>query len=574
MRQLRIHRIEILNFRGVKELEWDVTDDCVCLIGPGDSTKTTILDAIELALTPGYPAFYDTDFFNAETSEPIQISITVGDLPESFLHENVFGLFLRGWSKFGKLNDEPKGGDELVITIKLRVDDSLEPEWCVFTDRNPTGVGLRRKYREAFGISRMGSYFDYHLRWGRRSLLTQLTDNVDNLGSNLTSISRAIIDQLDTDKIPEELSKTSEYVEDLTKQLGVKSMKGYHPHLDHKSISIGEGSVILFDGPVPVRQAGLGTRRLVIMALQREMMKSGGIAIIDEIEYGLEPHRIRHLLRLVQSDIRKARGSSPPKKTGQVFISTHSSTAVVELNTNNLNIVRNVDGLTTIQCIDKSLQDIVRREPEAFLGRKVIVCEGKTELGLVWHLDEWWTEEQKRLPFACTGAVPVHGEGSNGPSIALKFNRLGYNVAWLADSDRGYNPSATELKEEGVEVLQWDGDVSTEERVCKDLPWSGIKDLFKAANQEWKNLTRKALTEISDAKLDDLDEDIDTWLGYTTQEKIRSLISKLAKEQKWYKRPDLGKGLGLIVTKYLAQIPESDLAIKLKQLRDWIDGDV
>ena len=56
---MRIRHISIKNFRGIKELDWKVTGDFVCLIGPGDSTKSTILDAIECALYPrwNFPAF-------------------------------------------------------------------------------------------------------------------------------------------------------------------------------------------------------------------------------------------------------------------------------------------------------------------------------------------------------------------------------------------------------------------------------------------------------------------------------------------------------------------------------------
>ena len=42
----------IRNFRGIRELDWHVDGTILCLVGPGDSTKTTILDAIELAMTP------------------------------------------------------------------------------------------------------------------------------------------------------------------------------------------------------------------------------------------------------------------------------------------------------------------------------------------------------------------------------------------------------------------------------------------------------------------------------------------------------------------------------------------
>ena len=49
---MRINHIQIDNFRGIRHMEWSVRGSVVCLIGPGDSTKSTILDAIEYALSP------------------------------------------------------------------------------------------------------------------------------------------------------------------------------------------------------------------------------------------------------------------------------------------------------------------------------------------------------------------------------------------------------------------------------------------------------------------------------------------------------------------------------------------
>ena len=49
---MRILQIEILNFRGIREMTWAPGPGVNCLIGPGDSTKTSILDALELCLNP------------------------------------------------------------------------------------------------------------------------------------------------------------------------------------------------------------------------------------------------------------------------------------------------------------------------------------------------------------------------------------------------------------------------------------------------------------------------------------------------------------------------------------------
>lgn len=94
---MRIVFVQIRNFRGIRELDWSPSPGVNCLIGPGDSTKTTILDAIELALSPrSYPFADDSDFFGVDAKNPVEITVTLADLPPEFRTEDRYGLHLRG----------------------------------------------------------------------------------------------------------------------------------------------------------------------------------------------------------------------------------------------------------------------------------------------------------------------------------------------------------------------------------------------------------------------------------------------------------------------------------------------
>ena len=50
-RTLRIRHIEIRNFRGIRAFSWHVKGDFSCIIGAGDTCKTTILTALDYVLT-------------------------------------------------------------------------------------------------------------------------------------------------------------------------------------------------------------------------------------------------------------------------------------------------------------------------------------------------------------------------------------------------------------------------------------------------------------------------------------------------------------------------------------------
>ncbi|WP_374109393.1 ATP-dependent endonuclease [Anaeromyxobacter sp. SG17] len=80
---VRLYRVEIERFRGIRHLRWSPGGGVACLVGPGDSGKTTILDAIDLLLAPRWnAAFDDSDFLGADTSQPISITGVLGPTPE------------------------------------------------------------------------------------------------------------------------------------------------------------------------------------------------------------------------------------------------------------------------------------------------------------------------------------------------------------------------------------------------------------------------------------------------------------------------------------------------------------
>jgi putative ATP-dependent endonuclease of OLD family len=96
---MRIVLIEIENFRGIKSLHWTPSKGVNCLIGPGDSTKTTILDAIEFCLNRRfYICADDCDFFDLDVKKPIRITVTLASLPPEFKADDLYGLYLGGFA--------------------------------------------------------------------------------------------------------------------------------------------------------------------------------------------------------------------------------------------------------------------------------------------------------------------------------------------------------------------------------------------------------------------------------------------------------------------------------------------
>ena len=97
---MRIYQVEIKHFRGIQYGKFNFTTPLVCLVGHGDTTKSTILDAIEYALSPNwFIPIDDSDFTDCNTKENIEIITTVGPVPEELMSGQKYGQYLRKWTR-------------------------------------------------------------------------------------------------------------------------------------------------------------------------------------------------------------------------------------------------------------------------------------------------------------------------------------------------------------------------------------------------------------------------------------------------------------------------------------------
>src|SRR5262249_48721889 len=127
-------QLGVRNFRGIKTLDWVLPagQRLLTLIGPGDSGKSTILDAIHLLLGDRWSvAFSDVDFYGVDPATPIQIRAVLTDVPAGLLTDSTFGFWQSGLGSDGLVHQEPEDGLEPCLVVQLTVDESLEPQWSV-----------------------------------------------------------------------------------------------------------------------------------------------------------------------------------------------------------------------------------------------------------------------------------------------------------------------------------------------------------------------------------------------------------------------------------------------------------
>ena len=111
------------------------------------------------------------------------------------------------------------------------------------------------------------------------------------------------------DQADRQLGETLALVTETAKDLGVPVGDRVKAMLDAHSVSFSGGTISLHDeAGVPLRNLGLGSARLLIAGLQRKAAEQSPIILVDELEYGLEPHRI---IRFFRGARRKGETASP-----------------------------------------------------------------------------------------------------------------------------------------------------------------------------------------------------------------------------------------------------------------------
>src|SRR3981081_2692160 len=140
-----IRVLEIENFRAIRKLRWLPGPGVNCLIGPGDSGKSTVLDAIDLCLGARRSlSFTDADFHGIDFDQPIRISVTLGALDDPLKNIDAYGDFLVGFNAgTGFLEPEPGAGVETALTLQLTVQSALEPEWSLMAVGMPASHQFR-----------------------------------------------------------------------------------------------------------------------------------------------------------------------------------------------------------------------------------------------------------------------------------------------------------------------------------------------------------------------------------------------------------------------------------------------
>ena len=563
---MRICFMEIENFRGIKLARFHLDEALICFIGAGDSSKSTIIDAIEYTLSPNwYLPIDDSDFYNCDPNNSISIKITIKPPHEDFWVDTKFGLCLRGWNNAKKvIVDDPSVDDTLekVLTVQLAIDQSLAPEWHVVTDRNPKGDRISLKDRQKLGVTRIGDNIASELSWSRGSALSRLTQNKDDAEKIILGANRDLRTKIND----EEFVNLTESIEAITKgheELGL-SIGKLNASIDPEIVRSRIGALSLHQDKVPARRLGLGSRRLLAIAAQLQCVSQGSVMLIDEIEAALEPHKIKHLLRVLKS---KVHGEN----SGQFIFTSHHAAVIEELGCGPLFSVANDDeGNVDVKQIPKKVQGTVRDMPEGLLAPKVVVCEGGTEVGLLRAFEQQLLKENIKETFAFNQVAIVDAKGGDKVDGRAKdLKKIGKKVCVFMDSDK---PSCIP-SEEGINIIAWSDDMKIERRVVSDLPNANLYKLIelaielKGAQSIFDSINNK-LPQGSELTQDNIESFEDK---SSLKEAMTECVSHV--DNKWFKSVTAGEKIGELLFEdvLFSQMSNTDFCKKMKKLKVWVD---
>mgnify|MGYP000854976705 CR=1 FL=1 len=538
-----VRKLKIANFRGIEQLEWAIPADkkLICIIGAGDSGKTTVLDALDWLLGDRWNLPISFADFKDE-SKPIVVTAALSQIPNELLSIGFCGLCLRGISEDGDIASEPFDGFEQCLVVELSIGIDFEPTWSIICpDGSP--IPFKASIRRKLGVSKLDERVDTHLRWSRNSALGRVSRGTDGAEAALRDATQAARNALNELSVPADFVSVLDDIRASAQALGAADYSDMTPGLD-VSRGDGYGSLALYSGSVPVHRYGLGTRRLTSLAIQKLGASDKSTLLIDEAESGLEPHRVIGLIETLRSD----------GDISQAFLTTHSSNAVESCSAAEIAILANRSGAARCSFVPEELEGLHRSNPSPFLARSIIVVEGQTEEGLYRAFAERHDDASRAQgdpTLAARGVCLCQGNGgSSAVSKAMGFASLGYKVALLVDADDSdTNDKLESARKSGVRIFTWPNGWSTESAIFDALEKEQISQLLVFIVDKEIVSRERVNSDFSNNGLGTFNPSSPEacWLGRPEEDVRERLVASASKRKGWFKSVpasiELGKWL-------------------------------
>lgn len=481
--KIRIRKLVIKNFRGVKELEWCPELGLNLILGGGDHGKTTVLEALSVLFHPTNNFnLSETDYWNRDVENGFSIEAVISKSDDFEFSSNNKIFWPWEWDKDKAVlpKGEDGGGQEIQIPV-FRVivtgSEDFDLSWEIIQpdeSRDFFSAGIRKN----IGLVRLSDddKNDRDLRLVYGSALDRLLSD-KNLKSKIANTVAQI-------PLKDELAETAKHsLSDLDISLEKKHLPS---RLDiglttSRGISIGSLIGLFADKngiSLPVSTWGAGTRRMTSLQISAENESGARLTIIDEIERGLEPYRLRQLVTsLINSE-------------AQSFVTTHSPVAISCALNAQLWYMDAGGSLGKLK--RETIASQQKRDPETFLSKISVIVEGETEEGFVNAvLKSLFDDDPMNAGIrVCLGQGDAQVLG-----LLETLTKSGIQFGGFVDNDGAFSGRWLALKTEmGDKLFQWTSGC-TESNILTLFPLEYLETLFKGADSEWDTERLRVVAE-------------------------------------------------------------------------------
>lgn len=370
-----LKKLKIKNYRSIKDVEIELDPKINAFIGPNNVGKSNIMQALNLILGEKWPStasFEDTDFYNCDKTEPIEIEVYfTNSLENKRDGQEIWGF---------KLTFDGNQCDYICI------DNSGKPlSYSPFTDKTKVikvSQDLKDKLTVILiSLDRLASQQLRPNQWTQYGkILKKLYENIpNNKNENFRNTLTKAFDDYLYEHIKEFEDILLKHVQSQTGHKLKLKLSIIDPIQTIKNL---RPYFIENEKEFDVEEMGAGIQSALAIAIARaykKIVKESPILIIEEPELFLHPHACRHFYKLLKEISNEGI---------QIIYTTHERSFVNVADYKHIRIVKKNNNETKVYCFNSGISgfDEVKlaskfdeKINEVFFADFVILVEGFTD---------------------------------------------------------------------------------------------------------------------------------------------------------------------------------------------------
>ena len=469
--RIRLQSVRIKGFRGFKNIEVDFENTTV-LVGTNNAGKTTLLKALQLALTNSHFISND-DFFYCDEhiDDTIIVDVLFVPLDENGNITNEFNEVWNDVFKADRIGISAEGNQIMAFRTVIKENNKTFRKQQFYIDQWEEFLNEDINWYDSEYDKELSFYFDeipfFYLE-ANRDILEDIKSKSSYLGRILSSLEFSLENKQKIEALISELNSTTIGSSDILTELET-TLKELDTAMDNtnntvqltpftKTVRDLNKGIRINYSEFSMDYHGMGTRSwsslLVLKSFlnlnHRIYMDNGKpyypILAIEEPESHLHPNAQKKLYSQINEIV------------GQKIISTHSNYIAANANLSEIRSLIKKEssiriGKLLVDNIDdednrKIKRQVINTRGELFFSKVVILCEGETEEQSLPLL----IEKQLNLDMVSIGIniIGINGGGNYFPFIYF-CESLG--IKWFILSD-GENPILKKIKKDMIKLNQ------------------------------------------------------------------------------------------------------------------------